>query len=1044
MTILKGNRSRYRIITLVNGLTPLIIIITNIFLLDLIDSGFFNFDITGLLSIFYFICGWTELLVLSTFVSIVPNVPTWNIFGLVFVGSIETATFFINGLIFLGGFCSIFGAFISSEDQNSKGRFFWLIAGILTFPLGILAFIAFLGTRSVDSEKSLRERVFTEIRKNKLPYMLIIPFVILLIFTYIIPIFRGFYITLFDYPQGEISRAFTPVDYSKDPLLWTIHAILGGLQNQDPIFIGLENFFELFSHTTRAGAFQKALNNNIFFVIIFVPGTVIVSLLLAVLLNNKLLKGEDTYTTVFYMPVVTSILVVAVIWLRVVFDPDSGILTLIFQIFAPMLEFIYSILNVVSFGIIPENKVSSNINWLSDHLMESIALMGIWRRVGFDILIILAGLKSIPDSLYEAAEIDGHGAWSKFKNITLPMLKGPLGVVIILEIINGWLVFQELYGLNVAGSDMTLAIFLIYNYADPTIMTFASTVGYMIFTISAFISLIERVETRGSFKLLSISCLLSVLFSISSNRRNSVPKSLGLGEGLAWLSYDLFFLLIALCCLIYYVFFIVIRDREIESDFIALRNAGFFMLFVSIFFLLNGYDTFSKSGFGTTEFTQILLWENFPIFPVLLLGILPLIVGLWIHLSNKYKLDQIKKYLTICWGIFVISLWTFDLFLISKILIDVLTVKSNSLMRGDIIRSIDPIVLIEAIIENSNQILLGFTVILTILFLIVGLELIRPQRYFSLSFTSFGIFIISIGIFTSFISIFSFILKSYLIGVFLVIIGLAMLFAHKYVPIVKSTESSHTIMSFGALNLILANLGWLLLMPLVALVSNELITIILTGIVMLVDIVGFLIFGIGMIKHKYKDRVTLTIAGSCFVGWALLAAVWRYLSPLYLRFPSFGVFSLNLEIWNQNNTLTIVAYNLTLWLIEQSVSLNLPFLGVIQIPTSIFFILNGILMILGTFFANKVLKGSSKFLLIFGVCNFLGVILIGLPLFIGVKPGDPTDISFLLIELGLFIKTILVPILGILTFWDIFKHFKGINQIYSHEEQNTVQGGIVA
>lgn len=1033
MEFLKEARSRYRILTLINGLIPLIIIISSYFSYL---EGFYFFE---LISIGYFICGCTELLVLSTFVSVVPDISTWTLYyGLKFVGRIETALLFINVLIFVGGSCSIIGSLFSSEDQD-KGRVFWLIASILTFPLGVLAFYAFLKTRSRESEKTLRERIVTEIRKNKLPYILIIPFIIFLIFTYLIPIFRGFYITLFDYPPGELGRAFIAVE--GDPLLWTLHAIMGGLQNQDPAFIGLNNFFELFSHTSRAGAFQKALNNNVFFVILFVPGTVIISLFLAVLLNDKLLKGEDTYTTIFYMPVVTSILVVSVIWLRVVFNPQSGLLTLIYQLITPFLEIIYPFLNIITFGIIPVNDLPENVNWISKNLMEIIALMSIWRRVGFDVLILLAGLKSIPDSLYEAAEIDGHGGWSKFKNITIPMLKGPLGVIIILEIINGWLVFQELYGLNVAGADNTLAIYLIYNYAEPRIMTFASTVGYFIFTLSAFISLIQRVETRGIFKIFSITCLLSVLFSIPSNRTNTVPRSLGFGEGLAWFSYDLFFLIIAFCCLLYYTIFVVIRDRDIESDLTSLRKVGFFTLFISIFFLLNGYDTLSKSGFGTTEFTQLISWENFPMLPILMLGILPLIVGMWIHFSNKYKLDQIKKYLTIGWGVFVIILWAIVLFLISEILIDVFTEKvdffaSHSLPNSMLVM-VEPIALVSAIIENSNPILLGFTVILTILFLIAGIEVIRPHKYFSLSLTSFGLVIISVGIFTAFIGTFSFVLKSYIIGVILVIIGLAMLFAYKYVPIVKTTEVSRTIMTFGAFILILANLGFLLLMPLVAFLSNEIISIILTGMIMLLDIIGFLILGIGILKHKHEDKISLRIAGSCFVGWAFLALVWRFLSPIYSLFPLFGKFSLNL------NLLTTLAYNLAFWFTERSVPLNLPFLEGILIPVSWIFILNGLPLLIATFYTNKVLEGSSKRLLIFGICNFLGVMMLGLPTFIGVRPGDLTDIRFLLMELGILIKVILVPILGTLTFWDIFNRLRPTSQFLSPEEQIIVQRGVI-
>ena len=415
---------------------------------------------------------------------------------------------------------------------------------------------------------------------------------------------------MFTFP--DLPRAFNPIDYSTDPLLWTIHAILGGLQRQDPAFIGIDNYLELFSTTVNAGHFQKALGNNIFFVILFVPGVVIFALLLSVLLNSKLLKGENTYTTIFYMPVVTSILVVAVIWGRVIFEPNSGLLSLIFTLIAPVLDLIYGFLNIISFGLIPAVKADVGVNWLSAYLMESVSVMSIWRRVGFDVLILLAGLKSIPKSLYEAAEIDGHGNLSQFRNITLPMLKGPLGVVMVLELINGWQVFQELYGLNIAGTDNTLAVYLISHYADPRVMTFASTVGYFIFTMTAFLGLLDRVEARGTLKLIPLFTLFAVLFNIPSNRTGELPASLGFS--VAW-TYDQLFLLLAILVMLYYLFFVVFGIRlrplrlrpvfqydELKRDFPGLKTTGYFVLFASVFYFLNGYDTITKSGFGSTLF----------------------------------------------------------------------------------------------------------------------------------------------------------------------------------------------------------------------------------------------------------------------------------------------------------------------------------------------------------------------------------------------------------------------------------------------------------
>jgi multiple sugar transport system permease protein len=574
--IWKDLQSKPQRLVFINGLIPIILIILFVFA----TNGFFPIG--------YLLYGWLEILGLSTFVSMVPGIAQWYLFGISLVGAQETANITMSFLILIASLLLLFGSTISlqtNKDEVIRGRIYWLIGGLLTFPLGLLSLYAYRKTRPKDQDISFRDRFIGELRKNKLPYLLIIPALIFLVFTYIIPILRGLYITLFAFPEAV--QGFTPIDYLKDPLLWTLHAIFAGFQQQDPTFIGIDNYLELFSNTTNASSFQNALNNNVYFVILFVPGVILVSLALALLLNNKLLKGENSYTTIFYMPVITSVLVVSVIWLRVVF-PNDGLLTNLVNIFAPIFNGLLGILSTITFGIVPSTPLATSINWLDVAMIESVVTMSIWRSVGFDVLILLAGLKSIPSSLYEAADIDGHGSWSKFKNITLPMLKGPLGVVIILELINGWQIFQEFYGLNLAqyGGDQSLAIYLVSNFSDIKVMTFASTVGYFIFGMTAFIGLLGRVEIKGLLKGFALFSLLAILFSIPANRANTLPKSLGFT--LPWLSYDLFFLVLALLCLFYYFYDSLIKRRELEDDTSDLRQVGYFVLFIVPFYLLNG------------------------------------------------------------------------------------------------------------------------------------------------------------------------------------------------------------------------------------------------------------------------------------------------------------------------------------------------------------------------------------------------------------------------------------------------------------------------
>ncbi len=658
MKLWEDMKSRSQQLAFINGIIPMILILFYFLAGSFGIMGYF-------FPVGYLLYGWIEILGLSTFVSIIPDVAQWYYNGIALVGAEETAHLTITLFTFFGAALLLYGSIRSIEKPfdaggETPGRTSWLIGSILTFPLGILGLIAYTTSQGKTQELSLKQRVSGEIRKNKLPYILIIPALLFLVFTYVVPILRGFYITLFSYPEtfplGE-NPAFTPVDYEVDPLLWTLHALFGGLQNQSPIFIGVDNFLELFSHSSNANLFQNALDNNIYYVILFVPGVVIVSLFLSVLLNSKFLKGENAYTTIFYMPVVTSILVVSVIWGRVVFDARGGFLTSLFNLtinlplitdltgidfsVAGILDGIYGILNIITLGLVPANKVSENISWISDYLMESVAIMSIWRRVGFNVLILLAGLKSIPDSLYEAADIDGHGSWSKFKNITIPMLKGPLGVVIILELINGWLVFQELYGLDVAnfGGSQTLAVYLIGNYTSPTVMTFASTVGYFIFGMTAYLGLLGRMEMKNTLKMFPIFSLLAIMFSVPSNRTSAIievpPKSLGFT--LDWLTYDVFFLFLTFVVGLYYLYTSIIIRKELERDMKDLRKAGFFILFIAPFYLANGYSTISKRGFGSTPFTIASIK-----IPSLAFGLIFLIIGLLMILA-PIIVPQIKK-----------------------------------------------------------------------------------------------------------------------------------------------------------------------------------------------------------------------------------------------------------------------------------------------------------------------------------------------------------------------------------------------------------------
>lgn len=161
-------------------------------------------------------------------------------------------------------------------------------------------------------------------------------------------------------------------------------------------FIGLRNYLRLMQDPL----FWTALKNTFYFVIVAGPLSIAVSLGAAILLNSKLLRFKGIFRLTYFVPVVTTLVAVAIVW-RFIYHPRFGILNY-------FLGFL---------GIHP-------IDWLGDPhwAMPAIILLAVWKNFGYNMIIFIAGLQNIPYYLYEAADIEGAGEWQQFKSITLPML----------------------------------------------------------------------------------------------------------------------------------------------------------------------------------------------------------------------------------------------------------------------------------------------------------------------------------------------------------------------------------------------------------------------------------------------------------------------------------------------------------------------------------------------------------------------------------------------------------------------------------------------
>ena len=170
--------------------------------------------------------------------------------------------------------------------------------------------------------------------------------------------------------------------------------------------IGFENFSRLFSDPL----FWKSLRNTLYFAVVVVPLQSAFALLLALLINAKI-RGVNFFRTMYFVPVVTSIVVVSILW-RFMYQPDG---------------LVNSMLQTLSFNVV------QGTDWLNNPTaaMPAIMFMSIWQAVGFHMVIWLSGLQTIPGELYEAAELDGADKWQQFRYVTLPGLKATRTFILV-------------------------------------------------------------------------------------------------------------------------------------------------------------------------------------------------------------------------------------------------------------------------------------------------------------------------------------------------------------------------------------------------------------------------------------------------------------------------------------------------------------------------------------------------------------------------------------------------------------------------------------
>lgn len=183
-------------------------------------------------------------------------------------------------------------------------------------------------------------------------------------------------------------------------------------------FVGLENYRDMLQDTEM----WLTLGNTFKYVIIIVPSTLLLSLLIAVLLNTKV-KGLSIFRVIYFLPAITMAAAVSMVW-RWIFNGDYGVLNGL----------------LTSLGL---DKVA----WLSDKstALLCICCVAVWSNVGYYMIILLAGIQGISKSYYEAADIDGATGFQKFKSITVPLLTPTIFYVLIMVIISTFQTFDQIY-----------------------------------------------------------------------------------------------------------------------------------------------------------------------------------------------------------------------------------------------------------------------------------------------------------------------------------------------------------------------------------------------------------------------------------------------------------------------------------------------------------------------------------------------------------------------------------------------------------------------
>lgn len=252
-------------------------------------------------------------------------------------------------------------------------------------------------------------------------------------------------------------------------LICMVISVAYSFTNYNPVagrmdFVGLAQFNNLFTHPTYKRAFLDSIVNTLF-LLLATPLSIVISLLLASLMNSKRFKGRTFFRVIIYLPAVTSVVAVNYVW-RYMFE-DHGILNSLF---------------------------GTRINWLNDNTLIKVAMIvkNVWGGIGTQVILFMAGMANISDEYYEAADLDGAGAVYKFFRITLPLITPVLFYTIVTGLIGGFQIYADvqLFAAGQYGS-RTIVYFIWQRGIGANNYGLASAASFLLAAVIMIITVIQ-------------------------------------------------------------------------------------------------------------------------------------------------------------------------------------------------------------------------------------------------------------------------------------------------------------------------------------------------------------------------------------------------------------------------------------------------------------------------------------------------------------------------------------------------------------------------